>query len=371
MFCTNCGNQLKPGARFCGKCGTKMYEDAEGFATEPFGDPIPQAQTNETQDTDTTQSREYDSFGAWDEQPPVTAPPETLTWSRTSRNWMLGLLLGAFVFSTLGRCMSGNYFTFPLGNILIYALIPYGILFVFTLQIEKVKPLLLALPLFYVLVAEVGQYIIDSVRFHYNYFAIASIVLSLLLELLMAALICLALRQNQLVLKIMAMVICGICKLSSLGTQISLICRAAIDGVGALYIAGRSCFILLAILTVAYWSFCLFGRKSISKPHPAGVPTAATRMDGAGTWSNGTAAPATTASGTPVDAPSTGYAVLGFFIPIVGLILYLVWRDSQPQRAHSCGKGALFGIITYVVLIIAMYAIAFAIEFSVLSSLLH
>ena len=43
------------------------------------------------------------------------------------------------------------------------------------------------------------------------------------------------------------------------------------------------------------------------------------------------------------DAPNTGFAVLGFFIPIVGLILYLVNKDKTPLKAKSAGKGALIG----------------------------
>ena len=49
------------------------------------------------------------------------------------------------------------------------------------------------------------------------------------------------------------------------------------------------------------------------------------------------------------DAPSTGYALLGFFIPIVGLILYLINKDTAPQKAHSAGKGALIGFILGIV----------------------
>ncbi len=46
------------------------------------------------------------------------------------------------------------------------------------------------------------------------------------------------------------------------------------------------------------------------------------------------------------DAPCPGFAVLGFFIPLVGLILYLIFENKQPQRAKSAGKGALIGFIT-------------------------
>ena len=53
------------------------------------------------------------------------------------------------------------------------------------------------------------------------------------------------------------------------------------------------------------------------------------------------------------DAPSAGFAVLGFFIPIVGFILYLVFSDSTPLKAKSAGKGALAGFITSIVLSIS------------------
>ncbi len=56
------------------------------------------------------------------------------------------------------------------------------------------------------------------------------------------------------------------------------------------------------------------------------------------------------------DAPSTGLAVLSFFFPLIGLILYLVFKDTHPKKAKSIGKGALAGFITGVVLSI-IYAI--------------
>jgi len=46
------------------------------------------------------------------------------------------------------------------------------------------------------------------------------------------------------------------------------------------------------------------------------------------------------------DAPSTGFWFLGFFIPLAGLILYIVEKDTKPLRAKSAGKGALVGFIT-------------------------
>ena len=58
-------------------------------------------------------------------------------------------------------------------------------------------------------------------------------------------------------------------------------------------------------------------------------------------------------AGTPTttvaDAPNTGYAILGFLIPLVGLILYLINKDTAPLKAKSAGKGALIGVIVSVV----------------------
>ena len=50
------------------------------------------------------------------------------------------------------------------------------------------------------------------------------------------------------------------------------------------------------------------------------------------------------------DAPSGGFAVLGFFFPIIGLILYLCWKDQQPLKAKSCGKGALIVAVALSIL---------------------
>ncbi|MDY6367458.1 MAG: zinc ribbon domain-containing protein [Clostridia bacterium] len=61
------------------------------------------------------------------------------------------------------------------------------------------------------------------------------------------------------------------------------------------------------------------------------------------------------------DAPSAGFGVLGFFFPLIGLILYLVWKDQYPMRAKSVGKGALIGVIVSVVISIISVVIAVAV----------
>lgn len=44
------------------------------------------------------------------------------------------------------------------------------------------------------------------------------------------------------------------------------------------------------------------------------------------------------------DTGSVGWGILGFFIPLVGLILWLVWKDTKPKNAKSAGIGALIGV---------------------------
>ncbi len=52
------------------------------------------------------------------------------------------------------------------------------------------------------------------------------------------------------------------------------------------------------------------------------------------------------------DSGSAGWGVLGFFFPLVGLILFLVWKDTKPRCAKSAGIGALVGVIVSVVFLI-------------------
>ncbi len=57
------------------------------------------------------------------------------------------------------------------------------------------------------------------------------------------------------------------------------------------------------------------------------------------------------------DTGSWGWFALGLFIPLVGLILFLTWRQSKPLSAKRAGVGALVGVIINVVLSFAASAI--------------
>lgn len=49
------------------------------------------------------------------------------------------------------------------------------------------------------------------------------------------------------------------------------------------------------------------------------------------------------------------WGLLGFCIPVVGLILFLIWKDQKPKTAKAAGIGALVSVIIGVL----FYVIAF------------
>lgn len=61
-----------------------------------------------------------------------------------------------------------------------------------------------------------------------------------------------------------------------------------------------------------------------------------------------------------VDNGGFGWGLLGCCIPIVGLILFLVWKDTKPKTAKSAGTGALVSVIISVVyyLLVAVLGVA-------------
>lgn len=65
------------------------------------------------------------------------------------------------------------------------------------------------------------------------------------------------------------------------------------------------------------------------------------------------------------DKASFGFAILGFFIPLAGLILFLLYEDKKPKRAKSAGKGALTGFIIYILIILAFVVFTMAVPFIV------
>lgn len=51
-----------------------------------------------------------------------------------------------------------------------------------------------------------------------------------------------------------------------------------------------------------------------------------------------------------VDSGGFGWGLLGCCIPIVGLVLFLVWKEQKPKTAKAAGIGALVSVILSVLL---------------------
>ena len=49
------------------------------------------------------------------------------------------------------------------------------------------------------------------------------------------------------------------------------------------------------------------------------------------------------------DKKSVGWGILGFFIPLLGFVLYLLWRKESPLKAKSVGIGALISFCIGIV----------------------
>lgn len=58
----------------------------------------------------------------------------------------------------------------------------------------------------------------------------------------------------------------------------------------------------------------------------------------------------------PDDEANFGYTLLSFFMPYIGLVLYIVWFKEFPKRAKSCLNGIIAGVICIVILICCVFS---------------
>ncbi len=114
---------------------------------------------------------------------------------------------------------------------------------------------------------------------------------------------------------------------------------------------------------MAYCSYC--GKQLVENASFCSECGAPVLGHAAASAPNSGAAPFTPTPPVERDSKSIGWWFLGFFLPLVGLILFLVWKDDTPIRAKRCGWGALFSVIA----VVAFYAILFlfAIGIAILS----
>ena len=62
----------------------------------------------------------------------------------------------------------------------------------------------------------------------------------------------------------------------------------------------------------------------------------------------------------PIQEDNGGclWNIIGFFVPIVGLILWLVWRTEKPKTAKAVGIGALISACISVGIYVLIFALS-------------
>ena len=69
--------------------------------------------------------------------------------------------------------------------------------------------------------------------------------------------------------------------------------------------------------------------------------------------------------GVPQKRPTAGvvdtggflWGLLGFCVPLAGLIIFLIWKEERPMTAKAAGMGALISVIISVVTYIIMFIV--------------
>ena len=67
------------------------------------------------------------------------------------------------------------------------------------------------------------------------------------------------------------------------------------------------------------------------------------------------------------DSRSKAWAIISFLFPLLGIILYLIWRDDRPLRSASIRKGfcAVFILILLIIALLSIFSVLAAIIVSV------
>ena len=62
----------------------------------------------------------------------------------------------------------------------------------------------------------------------------------------------------------------------------------------------------------------------------------------------------------PKDRGGFLWGLLGCCIPVVGLVLFLVWRDETPKTAKAAGIGALVSVILTILIYVGVFVMSIA-----------
>ena len=57
-------------------------------------------------------------------------------------------------------------------------------------------------------------------------------------------------------------------------------------------------------------------------------------------------------TGNAEDTSNVGWALLGFFVPVAGIVLYFVWKNQKPKTAKKCITGFFVNLGISIILVI-------------------
>ena len=303
MYCSNCGNMIEDGAKFCPYCGAN-----QNTAAAPAG---------------YTAGRRSANIEKKRKQKKAAVVLAVIAL-------VLTVLSVLFDQAAVLLLVNGGYGSFAGGllrQIITGALLPVILailLVVFCNLIDRKTPALTGIPM-------VISTLIIPVNFILNKRIMILPVLVFIVSVIFLVFYFLS--------------VAGSLRKSSAGKILSIIFACVL---GILYLFEMGGFYgstAIRILSLAGNSFWFLG-NILTLASMIAVVTYASTSDAASNAYQGQPY----RSSNPQDAPSGGIAALGFFFPLIGLILYLVWKDETPLRAKSAGKGALAGFITGIVL---------------------
>ena len=58
-----------------------------------------------------------------------------------------------------------------------------------------------------------------------------------------------------------------------------------------------------------------------------------------------------------VQTASAWWIVLGFFVPLAGIILFIVWNKTDPEKGNKAGLGALLGFVTSMFMPVILFSL--------------
>jgi len=300
-----------------------------------------------------------------------------LAYSGKSKTAAVILAVMALVFSLVPRLAMHA----TVGSILVFAIIPGIAMLIFSCLLNKINPVLTGMPEAFLLLTDI---IFSFIIYRQPMRGIELLVVWLpnLLYVIFYFFAFSSKESSRKVFRIITVLLLSFCVVSTICSQIEAL-RHGMPRTQLLFIPKTiSSAILLIVLMFGYKGSSVTAKASSKTPDSSEMqytymfcPNCGTHFpaekrfcDQCGTELKEAHSTRTfnTAEASSLDAPSGGFAVLGFFFPVVGLILYLVWHDTLPLRAKSAGKGALIGAIIAVVVPILLSVIFSVSIFSLL-----